>query len=68
MANRKVNSNYKSCIVHKNDDGEFIFEEVKKDGSQFFNITQLLDSLVGCQEVSLGIAVGEEIQPDADEI
>lgn len=68
MAKSKFDSSYKGCIVHENDEGEFIFEEVKKDGSQFFNITKLLKSLVGQSEVNLGVSVGSEITPDADEV
>lgn len=68
MAKSKLDNSYKTCIVHENDDGDIIFEEVKKDGSQFFNITKLLKSLVGQSEVNLGVSVGSEITPDADEI
>lgn len=68
MAKSKLDNAYKGCIVHENNEGDIVFEEVKKEGSQFFNITKLLKGLVGQSEVNLGVSVGSEIQPDAEEI
>lgn len=68
MAKSKLDNSYKGCIVHEDANGDIIFEEVKKDGSQFFNITNMLKGLVGKSDVNLSASVGGEIEPDVDAI
>lgn len=68
MANIATTKTFKAGAVRKNEDGEFIFEEFGKDESKFYNLTELLESLVDEEGTSMTYKTGQELLPDADQI
>ena len=67
MANIATTKTFKSGAVRVNEQNEFIFEEFGKEESKFFNITELLKSLIDIEGTTMTYKTGQEIEPDADE-
>ena len=65
MAKKTVGLNYKNAELSVNDNGDYILTEITKDEEKSYNLTILLDSLVG-QYLDLGLKTVDEIQPDGD--
>ena len=69
MATVATTKNYKVGMMSKNDDtGHYIFEEYGKDESKFYDVTELLESLLDQEGTSFSFKTGQDIQPDADEL
>lgn len=68
MANVATTKTFKAGAVRKNDEGHFIFEEFGKDESKFYDITELLESLVDEEGTSMTYKTGQELLPDAEQI
>ena len=67
MAKKSIGINYKNGEISINDDGDFVLTEVTKDSVSSYNLTTLLNSLVG-QSIDLGLKTVEELPPDVDEV
>ena len=65
MAKKSIGINYKNGEISVNDDGDFILTEVTKDDIKSYNLTTLLNSLVG-QSIDLGLKTVDELPPDAE--
>ena len=65
MAKKTVGLAYKSAELSVNESGDYILTEVTKDEEKSYNLTVLLNSLVG-QYVDLGLKTVDEIEPDGD--
>ena len=60
---------YKVGMMRRNDEtGHYIFEEYGKDESKFYDVTELLDSILDQEGTSFTYKIGQDIPADADEI
>lgn len=68
MASIVTTKTFKAGAVRKDEGGQFIFEEFGKDESKFYNITELLESLVDEEGTSMTYKTGQELPSDADQV
>ena len=60
MAKKTVNLNYSNASL-TTEDGQYILTETTKDDTKVFNLTSVLDSIIGLEGVSITIKTVEEI-------
>ncbi|MEG2546356.1 MAG: hypothetical protein RSA51_07335 [Niameybacter sp.] len=63
MAKCVVNKTYSNGRVFFDEElEEWIIEEVKKEEVRQYSLTKLLEELVACEDVSLSVKTGSEIE------
>jgi len=65
MAKETINKNYVNGTMYEDEEGNILLDEVKKDDVKTYNISALVKSLVGSENVSITIKANKEITPDA---
>lgn len=65
MAKETINKNYVNGNVYEDDNGDIMLDEVKKDDVKTYNLSALVQSLIGSENVSITIKANKEITPDA---
>ena len=68
MATQATTKTFKTGAMRRNDEGQFIFEEYGKEESKFYNMTELMESILDQEGTSVTFKFGEEIPSDAEEI
>jgi hypothetical protein len=63
MANRKNNVSFKKGIIHFEEDGKILFEEITKDGSFFYDLIKELKEFNGVENVSISFGNDKDIAP-----
>lgn len=64
MAKRTINENFINGIFEKNENGEFILTEITKDDEKVYNISKILEALVGQDNVSMTFKNVSELKPN----
>ena len=64
MAKKSINFNFTNTELSKNGNDEFILTEVTKDDIKTFNLSRLIDSLVGNESVSITIKTVDELESE----
>ena len=68
MATISTTKNYKVGMMRKNEEGRYVFEEYAKEESKFYDVTELLDSILDQDGTSFAFKIGQDIPSDADAI
>lgn len=68
MATMATTKTYKVGMMRKNEEGRYIFEEYAKEESKFYDVTELLDSILDQEGTSFMYKIGQDIPSDADAI
>lgn len=61
MAKKAINISYTNAELSVNEDNQYILTEITKDGEKTYNISTLLNSLVGNDTISLAIKTVDEL-------
>ena len=64
MAKKSINFNFTNTELSKNGNDEFILTEVTKDDIKTFNLSRLIDSLVGNESVSITVKTVDELESE----
>lgn len=56
------NIKFSNAVIDRNEDGEYIITETKKDNTFEFNLTEILEQYVGVEGISLSLGKIEEIE------
>ena len=64
IAKRTIGIAYNNAELSLNGNGEFILTEVTKDDIKTFNLSRLIDSLVGNESVSITIKTVDELESE----
>ena len=64
MAKKSVGFSFTNTELSKNGNDEFILTEVTKDDIKTFNLSRLIDSLVGNESVSITIKTVDELESE----
>lgn len=66
MAKRVVNDSFTNGQLTRNENGDFILTEISKDEDRSYNITNILDSLIGAESVAMAFKNTSELEPDEE--
>lgn len=66
MAKRVVNDSFTNGQLTRNENGDFILTEISKDEERAYNITSILDSLIGAESVAMAFKNTSELEPDEE--
>lgn len=66
MAKRVVNDSFSNGQLTRNENGDFILTEISKDEERSYNITNILDSLIGADDVSMAFKNTSKLEPDEE--
>lgn len=64
IAKKSVGFSFTNTELSKNGNDEFILTEVTKDDIKTFNLSRLIDSLVGNESVSITIKTVDELESE----
>lgn len=67
IAKKSINFNFTNAELEINENNEYILTETTKDDIKIFNLSTLLDSLVGYNNVSITIKTVNELEADYEE-
>ena len=65
MAKKDTTLSFKNAELSTNDNGEYILVETTKDDIKSFNLTSILDSLMG-HYLTVSLKSSDELPPDED--
>lgn len=69
MATKSTTKTYKVGMMRKDEEtGHYIFEEYSKEESKFYDITTMLDEIIDQDGTSFTFKLGEDLEPDAEEM
>ncbi len=63
MAKKTINLNYSNASL-TNEEGQYILTETTKDDTKTYNLTTVLDSIIGLEGVTITIKTVEEISSE----
>lgn len=66
MAKRVVNDSFTNGQLTRSENGDFILTEISKDEERSYNITNILDSLIGAESVAVAFKNTSELEPDEE--
>lgn len=66
MAKRVINDSFSNGQLSRNENGDFVLTEICKDEERYYNITNILDSLIGAESVAMAFKNTSELEPDEE--
>lgn len=66
MAKRVVNDSFTNGQLARSENGDFILTEISKEEERSYNITNILDSLIGAESVAMAFKNTSELEPDEE--
>lgn len=63
MAKRNTSYKFSKATLTKDDDGRYIIEEIIKEESKLYNLTEILDALDGSSDLSITITSEDVVEP-----
>jgi hypothetical protein len=67
MASKKNGVSFKKGIIHFEEDGKILFEEITKDGSFFYDLIKELKEFDGIENVTMSFGNDKDIVPIREE-
>ena len=65
MAKKDTTLSFKNAELTNNENGDYVLVETTKDDIKSFNLTSILDSLMG-QYLTVSLKSSDELPPDED--
>lgn len=66
MAKRVVNDSFTNGQLSRNENGDFILTEILKDEERSYNITNILDTLIGVESVAMAFKNTCELESEKE--
>lgn len=63
MAKRNTSYKFSKATLTKDDNGRYIIEEIIKEESKFYDLTEILNALDGSSDLSISITSEDVVEP-----
>ena len=63
MAKLTKKYSFKGATLSKDSNGKYVLTEISKDDSQDYNLSAILDAMVGTEGISFSIGEDDEVPP-----